>query len=83
MLAVCHAFGFDGLVLGAWGCGAFGNDPARTARDFHRLLSGRFDGAFREVVFAIADCSPQRRSLGPFRDRFCGREGPTRSVGAT
>jgi hypothetical protein len=26
--------------------------------------------AFREVLFAIADWSPERRFLGPFRDVF-------------
>ena len=64
-----------GLVLGAWGCGAFGNDPARTARDFHGALAGAFAGAFEEVVFAIADWSPGRRYLAPFRDLFAARAG--------
>src|SRR6185436_9140860 len=31
VLAVARAHGYDTLVLGAWGCGAFGNDGARTA----------------------------------------------------
>lgn len=68
VLAVARAFGYESLVLGAWGCGAFGNDPRRTARDFRTALEGPFAGAFREVVFAIADWSPERRFLGPFRD---------------
>lgn len=72
LLHVAEAHAFDALVLGAWGCGAFGNDARLAAADFHRLLSGPFDGAFREVVFAISDWSPERRFLGPFRDRFCG-----------
>jgi uncharacterized protein (TIGR02452 family) len=66
VLAIAAAHGYDGLVLGAWGCGAFHNDPARTARDFHAALTER-DGAFSDVVFAIADWSPERRFLGPFR----------------
>jgi uncharacterized protein (TIGR02452 family) len=70
LLAVAHAYAFDTLVLGAWGCGAFGNDPARTARDFQAALEGDFDGAFRQVTFAITDWSPERRFLGPFRDAF-------------
>jgi uncharacterized protein (TIGR02452 family) len=72
VLAIARAFAYDTLVLGAWGCGAFGNDPARTARDFHSALEGDFSGAFREVVFAITDWSPERRYLGPFRDVFAG-----------
>lgn len=66
VLAIARAYGHAALVLGAWGCGAFGNDPHRTAQDFRRALEGEFDGAFSEVVFAISDWSPERRFLGPF-----------------
>lgn len=60
------------MVLGAWGCGAFGNDPGRTARDFRAALESEdFDGVFSDITFAIADWSPKRRFLGPFRD-VCG-----------
>jgi len=58
------------LVLGAWGCGAFGNDPLTTARSFRAALEGPFRNAFRHIFFAIADWSPERRFLGPFRDVF-------------
>jgi uncharacterized protein (TIGR02452 family) len=57
-------------VLGAWGCGAFGNDPNRTAVDFREALENEFRGAFSDVVFAITDWSPERRFLGPFRKVF-------------
>lgn len=70
VLAVAEAFGYARLVLGAWGCGAFGNDPGTTARDFRDALQGPFAGAFEEVVFAIADWSPERRFLGPFCEAF-------------
>jgi uncharacterized protein (TIGR02452 family) len=70
VLSIADAYGYETLVLGAWGCGAFGNDPLRTARDFKDALAGRFEGAFQDVVFAIADWSPERRFLGPFRDAF-------------
>jgi uncharacterized protein (TIGR02452 family) len=70
VLAIAEAYAYEALVLGAWGCGAFGNDPGRTARDFRDALCGPFRGAFRQIVFAIADWSPSRRSLGPFRDAF-------------
>jgi uncharacterized protein (TIGR02452 family) len=70
LLAVARAYGFDALVLGAWGCGAFGNDTVRTAHDFRETLEGEFDGAFRHVTFAITDWSPERRFLRPFRDAF-------------
>jgi len=70
VLAIAQACGHAALVLGAWGCGAFANDPHRTAKDFRSALEGPFAGAFEHVVFAITDWSSERRSLGPFRDVF-------------
>jgi uncharacterized protein (TIGR02452 family) len=70
VLSVAKAFGYSALVLGAWGCGAFGNDAHRTAVDFRDALENDFRGAFSDVVFAITDWSPERRFLGPFRDVF-------------
>ena len=70
VLAIMAAHGYEGVVLGAWGCGAFGCDPHTTARDFRDALFGPFRGLFREVVFAATDWSPERRTLGPFRDTF-------------
>ena len=70
VLEVAQAYGHSSLVLGAWGCGTFHNDPHRTAEDFRSALEQQFAGAFSDVVFAIADWSPSRRFLGPFRDVF-------------
>ena len=70
VLAVASAYGYATLVLGAWGCGAFGNDVERTARDFRNALEDEFRGRFSEIVFAITDWSSERRFLGPFRDVF-------------
>lgn len=70
VLAIARAYGYATLVLGAWGCGAFGNDPRRTARDFRAALEGEFDGAFSEIVFAITDWSEGRRYLRPFAEVF-------------
>ena len=70
VLAIANAFSYHTLVLGAWGCGAFGNDPYRTAFDFRNALETDFKGHFSDVVFAITDWSPERRFLGPFRDVF-------------
>ena len=70
VLAIARAYGHSTLVLGAWGCGAFENDAERTAWDFRRVLETDFRGAFSEVVFAITDWSPERKTLGPFRDVF-------------
>ena len=66
VLAIARAFGYSTLVLGAWGCGAFENDPHRTAADFRAALEGEFAGAFSGIVFAITDWSPERIFIGPF-----------------
>jgi uncharacterized protein (TIGR02452 family) len=70
VLAIAQAYRHSALVLGAWGCGAFGNDAPRTAIDFRHALENDFSGAFSEVVFAITDWSPERRFLGPFQEVF-------------
>jgi len=53
VLAVAAHHGASHLVLGAWGCGVFGNDPEEVADAFAGHLRGDFSGVFREVVFAI------------------------------
>ncbi len=70
VLSIAHAYGHPVLILGAWGCGAFGNDVQRTASDFRQALENEFNGSFSDAVFAITDWSPDRRFLGPFRDVF-------------
>ena len=70
VLDIARAFEYEALVLGAWGCGAFGNDPLDTALSFKEALEGEFKGVFSDIVFAIADWSPDRRFLGPFCEVF-------------
>ena len=66
VLAVGRAHGHDAIVLGAWGCGAFANDPSVIAGLFRQSLNGPFAGTYRRVVFAIVDWSPERKTIGPF-----------------
>jgi uncharacterized protein (TIGR02452 family) len=55
MLFLAARKGYRNLVLGAWGCGAFGNDTRRVAEYFHELFLGDddFDRWFDRVTFAI------------------------------
>ncbi|MFE9408065.1 TIGR02452 family protein [Streptomyces sp. NPDC006704] len=64
--------GYRRLVLGAWGCGVFRNDPARVAEAFHGHLTGdgRFAAHFDEVVFAVLDRTRDRTTRGAFADAF-------------
>lgn len=61
VLEVAALHGYRALVLGAWGCGVFRNDPAQVAEAFRALLTGRFAGAFERVVFGILDRNPETR----------------------
>jgi uncharacterized protein (TIGR02452 family) len=69
-LAVVHSH--EVLVLGAWGCGVFANDPERVAGWFqsHLAGTGTFRRAFRKVVFAVFDRTETQSALRPFQRRF-------------
>ena len=69
-LAIIALHGHADLVLGAWGCGAYGNDPEIVADAYARELGGTFRGAFRQIVFAVLDESEERRFIRPFIDRL-------------
>lgn len=45
----------DTLILGAFGCGIFKNDPTVTANIFKYLVYTKYKGIFKKVVFAIPD----------------------------
>ncbi|MFC8176408.1 TIGR02452 family protein [Streptomyces sp. NPDC057242] len=68
VLETAAAAGYRRLVLGAWGCGVFRNDPERVAGAFTALLTGdgRFAGHFEEVVFAVLDRASGTPTLAAF-----------------
>jgi uncharacterized protein (TIGR02452 family) len=70
VLSVGRLHGHDSIVLGAWGCGAFENDPYEIAKLFNRALEENFKGAYKRVAFAIVDWSEERRFIGPFQNIF-------------
>lgn len=70
VLAIAALHDHRRLVLGAWGCGVFRNDPVHVAECFRRALDGAFAGVFDEVVFAVLDTSEERRFVRPFAERF-------------
>ncbi|MFF4319580.1 TIGR02452 family protein [Streptomyces sp. NPDC001568] len=61
VLEVAALHGYRRLVLGAWGCGVFRNDPAQVAEAFRALLAERFAGTFEHVVFGVLDRDPATR----------------------
>ncbi|MGW0209845.1 TIGR02452 family protein [Streptomyces sp. NPDC003233] len=60
VLETAAAHGYGRLVLGAWGCGVFQNDPVQVAGAFRTLLGpgGRFARTFEHVVFGVLDRTP-------------------------
>ncbi len=70
VLTVASLHGHEALVLGAWGCGVFGNDSREVAELFERALATGFRGVFTRIVFAILDWSDERRFIGPFQALF-------------
>jgi uncharacterized protein (TIGR02452 family) len=68
VLAVAKHRGYDCLVLGAWGCGVFRNDPAEIAGLFATVLRAPpFRGSFRVVTFAVLDRSADQQTWGAFQ----------------
>ncbi|OON66915.1 TIGR02452 family protein [Hymenobacter sp. CRA2] len=63
--AVRH--GCEALVLGAWGCGVFGNEPAQVAQLFAEVLQEPgIRGQFRRIDFAVFDPEPPQSALQAF-----------------
>ena len=58
------------LVLGAWGCGVFRNNPQMVATVFKKLLEGRFKNVFAEIVFAVYDKSKGTPVYAAFEEVF-------------
>ena len=68
--------GHTAIVLGALGCGAFGNPPEDIAQLWREvLLEPEFKDQFEKVVFAILDDANARRNSSegnylPFKRTF-------------
>jgi uncharacterized protein (TIGR02452 family) len=71
-LGLAHKNGCNIVVLGAWGCGVFRNDPKLVARIFHDLLGpGKlYWQRFHRVVFSVLDSSRNQETYKAFLERF-------------
>jgi uncharacterized protein (TIGR02452 family) len=73
VLALAAAQGYRRLVLGAWGCGVFRNDPQQVAGVFAQLLQGpAWRGRFAQVRFSVLDSSTAKPTLRAFESAFGG-----------
>ncbi len=67
VLALAAAHGYRRLVLGAWGCGVFRNDPAMVAGVFARHLKhGDWSERFERVRFSVLDRANDATTFAAF-----------------
>ncbi len=64
VISIAEEQGCDTVILGAWGCGVFGQDPAAVARLFKERLAAT---RIKRAVFAIPG---QNRNYTSFKDAF-------------
>lgn len=76
-MLICAAyFGYEKLVLGAWGCGAFGNDARMMSDLFYKALKQLdFHGLkekdlFQDISFAVLDRMPEQYNFKEFSRNF-------------
>lgn len=69
ILSVFVMQGAEKLILGAWGCGVFRNDPKNIVRYFAYFLTGdgKYAGAFKNIVFAVFDRSKTQENIRAFK----------------
>jgi uncharacterized protein (TIGR02452 family) len=62
----------ENIILGAWGCGVFQNNPQDVARYFAHFLKGggKYEKCFQTIVFAVFDKSINLQNITPFNDVF-------------
>ena len=76
MLKCAAYFGYEDLVLGAWGCGAFGNDAAIVSDLFYGALKEldwdalKVDDLFHRIVFAVRSRGEESYNFIEFKRRF-------------
>ncbi|WP_435167847.1 TIGR02452 family protein [Paenibacillus glycanilyticus] len=74
-LAVFAHQGDTNLILGAYGCGVFGNDPVKVANWWHDLLEAEGYGTwFSTITFAVLDTSKDRKCYNTFERVFRVKE---------
>jgi uncharacterized protein (TIGR02452 family) len=73
--------GCENLVLGAWGCGVFQNEPEMVAKIFWKLLgtNGAFYGRFKKIQFSVFDRTKDTSTFKTFQKNcFSDSHAPAR-----
>jgi len=70
MLVAAAEYGYKNLVLGAWGCGAFGNKPEDVSEYFRKvIIDEEYGKNFDEICFAIYG-REDGKNITTFRSTF-------------
>ena len=69
LLTVAAHHGLDVMILGAFGCGAFKNEPKVVAAAYKELMS-EFDGFFDRIIFAVFCPTAYGRNFVVFKKIF-------------
>ena len=69
VLDIALANGYESLVLGAWGCGAFHNDPTMVACAFADVIE-KYDGQFELLEFAVLDIGGKQGNFEAFEKQL-------------
>lgn len=76
MLKCAAYWGYQALVLGAFGCGAFGNDAKLVSDLFYKALKEfnydgmRIEDFFRRIDFSVLDKTPEQYNFNEFNRNF-------------
>ena len=72
LLALAANCGCDALVLGAWGCGVFRNDPRQVADAFasHLAAGAPLRRRFATILFSVLDRSQSQQTTTAFAEKL-------------
>lgn len=70
-MMVSARYVYDTLVLGAWGCGAFGHDAKDVAQYFKEVIEEEeYYHFFGKIIFAVYDKTPDQYNYQSFLEAF-------------
>lgn len=70
VLAIALKQKSETIILGAWGCGVFRNEPKDVALLFKEIIVEKYAGTFKKIVFAVFDNSEKKSNFKQFEDVF-------------
>jgi uncharacterized protein (TIGR02452 family) len=71
MLLLANMNKCENVILGAWGCGVFKNNPSTISDMFHKVINNEFKGCFKNVIFAVInDHNSEGDNYSTFANRF-------------